>query len=423
MKAVILAAGRGTRLKPLTDRKPKHLLPIGGKPLLEWLLINVKDAGIREIIVVTHYMGNRIRGFFGDGSRLGIKIRYLKQEEMGGTADAFMTVRDYVDEDFLGLYGDLYLSKGVLRGVLQRYRGDPMITAVHIDDPSKYGVIEVEGGKLKGIVEKPEPGTEPSKLANAGIYVLPPDMFNYITVTGLSPRGELEVTDTLQAMVDDGVSFDVCEISLEDWIDIGLPWNMLDANERAMRLLDSRIEGDVEEGARIIDPVVIEEGARVRSGTYIEGPAIIDSGSHVGPNCYLRPFTYLGKRTRVGNACEVKNSIIMDDTHIAHLSYVGDSIIGEECNLGAGTITANLRFDKGDIKVEVKGERTTSNRHKLGTFMGDGAQTGINVGIMPGVKIGTGSWVAPGLTVAGDLPSDSFLDSEGVKHNTRVDMP
>lgn len=419
MKAVVLAAGRGTRLKPLTDRKPKHLLPIGGRPLLEWLFMNLKEGGIYEVIVITNYRGEEIRRYFGDGSGLGLKIRYLQQENMKGTADAFMTARDHLDEEFLGLYGDLFLSKGVLSRIIGEYKGKAKLTGIRVDDPSNYGVFDIECEKVKGIVEKPEPGTEPSKIANAGIYILPPEVFEYIENTGISPRGEYEITDTIQTMIDEGVEFSLSEIPSSDWMDVGFPWNLLEANESAISPLINRIDGKVEKDAKIIEPVIIEEGARVRAGAYIEGPVIIDSYADIGPNCYLRPYTYLGKWTRIGNACEIKNSIIMDDTHIAHLSYVGDSIISEGCNLGAGTITANLRFDKDDIKVKVKGESVDSKCHKLGSFIGEGAQTGINVGIMPGVKIGTESWVAPGVTVEKDIPNYTYIDADGVEHARR----
>jgi bifunctional UDP-N-acetylglucosamine pyrophosphorylase/glucosamine-1-phosphate N-acetyltransferase len=168
--------------------------------------------------------------------------------------------------------------------------------------------------------------------------------------------------------------------------------------------LRHRVEGTVDEGAYIHGPVWVKKEARIRSGAYIEGPAIIGEGSDVGPNCYIRAGTCLCRGVRIGNACEVKNSIIMDGTHAAHLSYLGDCIIGKGCNLGAGTITANLRFDKTPIEVTVKGERLNSGRRKLGVIMGDNVQTGVNVSIHPGVVIGPDSWIAPGLTIQRDVP-------------------
>jgi NDP-sugar pyrophosphorylase family protein len=149
--------------------------------------------------------------------------------------------------------------------------------------------------------------------------------------------------------------------------------------------------------------VTVKETARIRSGAYIEGPAFIDEGSDIGPNCYIRPYTSIGKKVRIGNACEIKNSIIMDKVHIGHLSYVGDSILGEDCNLGAGTITANYRLDGGTIKMMVKDKVVDSGRTKLGAVLGDNVKAGINALLMPGVKVGSNSQVGPGVVVYRDV--------------------
>jgi bifunctional UDP-N-acetylglucosamine pyrophosphorylase/glucosamine-1-phosphate N-acetyltransferase len=151
----------------------------------------------------------------------------------------------------------------------------------------------------------------------------------------------------------------------------------------------------------------------------VEGPAFIDEEADIGPNCYIRPSTSIGRKVRVGNACEIKNSIIMDNTHIGHLSYVGDSIIGERGNLGAGTITANYRLDAGTIKMMVKDKHVDSGRKKLGAVLGDDVKTGINALLMPGIKVGNDSWIGPNLMVQRDLPPKSklFLKQEVEKKN------
>jgi bifunctional UDP-N-acetylglucosamine pyrophosphorylase/glucosamine-1-phosphate N-acetyltransferase len=172
--------------------------------------------------------------------------------------------------------------------------------------------------------------------------------------------------------------------------------------------------GFIENGAHLIGPVTVAETARVRSGAYVEGPAFIDEEADIGPNCYVRPCTSIGRKVKVGNACEIKNSIIMDNAHIGHLSYVGDSIVGEKCNLGAGTITANYRLDAGTVKMMVKDRLVDSGRKKLGAVLGDNVKTGINALLMPGVKVGNDSWIGPNLMVQRDLPPKSrvFLKQE-----------
>ena len=406
MKAVLLAAGKGTRLYPHTVNRPKPLLMVGGRPLLEWMLMRVKEAGVTEILIVTNYLEEQIWEYFDDGKKHGVHITYKHQEEMRGTANAFQVAEEWVgDDQFLGLYGDHYLSQETLKRLVKAHRpNETTVAALHLNDPSQYGVLDLEGDVVKNVVEKPPKGTEPSIYANVGIYVFQPDVFKYIKKTPESPRGEYEITDTMQLMINDGHTLRKYEIQNDDWLDIGLPWMLLEANERALSNLEHKIEGTVEEGAHLHGPIWVMKEARIRSGAYIEGPVVIGRGSDVGPNCFIRSGTCLGKNVRIGNACEVKNSIIMDDTHAAHLSYIGDSIIGANCNLGAGTITANLRFDKSEIEVNVKDERLYSGRRKLGVMMGDNVQTGISVNIHPGVIIGNDSWLGPGVTVQHDVP-------------------
>ena len=411
MKAVVLAAGKGERLMPLTENRPKHLLPIGGKPLLEWILEGMVGAGVDEALLVTHYMEEQIKGYFGDGKRLGLELSYVRQEEMRGTADAFRMAEAFAGgEEFLGVYGDLFLPPEGFEALIRaRRKGETTMCVVPVDDPSRMGVVALEGDRVTAIVEKPAPGEEPSDLANAGMYVFQPGIFRLIDETGLSSRNEYEITDSLRALIDSSATLRAVTLPKGSWLDVGLPWNLLEANEKALSSMETSIEGDVEDGVHVQGPVRIAEGTRVRSGVYIEGPVCIGSGSDIGPNCYLRPSTCIGADVRVGNACEVKNSIIMDGTRVPHLSYVGDSVIGERCNLGAGTITANIRFDKKNVKVEIKGERIGSGRRKLGVFIGDDVQIGINVNLLPGVKVGAGAWIAPGLTVHDDVESGVFL--------------
>lgn len=406
MKAVILAAGKGTRLMPLTANKPKPLLLVGGRPLLEWMLMRVRETGIKDVLIVTNYLENQIVEKFGNGRGFGLNISYLKQENMLGTANAFGVARTWVGEDdFVGLYGDHFLSEGILKYLIKSHKkGQATVSVLEVKDPSQFGVISFDGDIIKKIIEKPKKGSQPSNYANVGVYVFPSIIFDYIDKTEKSPRGEYEITDTMQLMIDEGMLFKKHDIQPKDWLDIGLPWTLLEANKRSMDNLMTKIEGHVENGVSLNGPVWIKKDAVVRRGTYIEGPVIIGEKCDIGPNCYLRPGTCLGDEVRIGNACEVKNSIIMNKTHAAHLSYMGDSIIGSQCNIGAGTIIANLRFDNKNIKVTIKGERINSGRRKLGAIIGDKVQTGISVSIHPGVIIGNETWIAPGVTLQKDVP-------------------
>ncbi len=169
------------------------------------------------------------------------------------------------------------------------------------------------------------------------------------------------------------------------------------------------VKGEIEDGTHLIGPVAVAKGARIRSGAYVEGPVFIDRNSDIGPNCYIRPHTSIGKNVRIGNGCEIKSSIIMDKTHIGHLSYVGDSVIGEDCNLGAGTTVANFRLDSKSVRMMIKDKVVDSERRKLGAILGDSVKTGINTLFMPGVKVGHNSQIGPNLVVCRDVPSNTFL--------------
>jgi UDP-N-acetylglucosamine diphosphorylase/glucosamine-1-phosphate N-acetyltransferase len=412
MKAVVLAAGEGVRLRPITLTRPKHLIRVGGKPILEHCLGAVKTCGMDEALIVVHYMGDAIRRYFGDGKNLGLKTEYVEQKAVVGTGNAVAVVEPYVSDDFLMVYGDLLFSSEAVKNVVNLHEKEkPAATmaVVPVEKPENYGVVELENERyVKRVVEKPKREDAPSNLANAGICVFSTEIFEKTRETSASTRGEWEITDAISLLVKEKAVL-AAEISRDDWMDIGRPWDLLEANRWALTRMEHRVCGHVESGAHLVGPVTVAETARVRSGAYVEGPAFMDDESDVGPNCYIRACTSIGKRVRVGNACEVKNSLVMDSVHVGHLSYVGDSIVGEGCNLGAGVITANYRLDAGTISMVVKDSVVDSGRKKLGVVLGDNVKAGINALFMPGVKVGCNSWVGPNVVVQRDVPADSVL--------------
>jgi len=413
MKAVILAAGEGVRLQPITSTRPKHLIKVGGKPILEHCLNAVKTSGIEEALIVIHYMGDAIRQYFGDGKKFGLKIEYVEQKAVLGTGNAVSLVEPHIKDEFLLVYGDLLFSAEAVKNVIDLHKKEkPAATmaVVPVENPENYGIVELEDEKhVKCIVEKPKHEEAPSNLANAGIYVFSTEIFDKVRETSASARGEWEITDAISQLSKEKKTVFAVKISQDDWIDIGRPWDLLEANRWALERMDHKVYGLVENGAHLIGPITVAETARIRSGAYIEGPALIDEESDIGPNCYIRPYTSIGKKVRIGNACEIKNSIIMDKAHIGHLSYVGDSILGERCNLGAGTITANYRLDGGTIKMVVKDNVVDSGRTKLGAVLGDCVKVGINALFMPGVKVGCNSWVGPNVVVQRDVAADTVV--------------
>ena len=405
MKALVLAAGEGTRLRPLTSNIPKPLLPVAGKPFLSHVFSALQSAGVSEIALLVGWKANRIKEYYGNGSEFGLKITYLEQRERLGTANAIGQAEGSIDEPFFVVNGDVVISDTdvkAMRAMFERTH-KPVMGTVTVDDPSQYGVIEEKDGKLIRIIEKPK--NPPSDLINAGIFVFTPEIFELIRKTPKSIRGEYEITDTITTLAKQE---DVLiHRMMMEWIDVGRPWDLLTANDIFMSRLVGRCEGEVEENVVMKGEIVVEEGAKIRSGSYIAGPVYIAKGCDIGPNCYVRPGCCFGPNVRIGASVEVKNSIVMAGTHIPHHNYVGDSVIGERCNLGAGTKVANLRFDDKNVRVSFKGELIDSGRRKLGVIMGDDVKTGINAMIDAGTIIWERSIIGPGALAKGNIGPDS----------------
>ena len=264
---------------------------------------------------------------------------------------------------------------------------------VQLEDNTDMGVVEVDQGKVLRIHEKVE--NPPSNLINAGVYLLTPEIFSAISSTPKSPRGEYELTDSLQLLIQNNIPLRYEMIGT--WINVSYPWDALQANEDLLAEMEPVNNGTVESNVVLNGTVSIGAGTVIRSGSYISGPVIIGENCEIGPNCFIRPSTAIGDRCHIGASVEIKNSIIMSDSKVPHHNYIGDSIIGEDCNLGAGTKVANLRLDKKNVRV---GDIDTGRR-KLGVILGDRVQTGINSCLNVGCCIGNDSYIGPGAVASG----------------------
>jgi bifunctional UDP-N-acetylglucosamine pyrophosphorylase/glucosamine-1-phosphate N-acetyltransferase len=392
MKAVVLVAGKGTRMEPLTSNCPKVMLQVANKPILEHILNSAIEAGIEGFVFITGYLEEQIREYFGDGSKWEVSIEYVRQKEQLGTANAIGCAKGYVNGAFLVLNGDMLIGQEDLKALVSRTE-EAVICVKEVENPSDFGVLETENNRVVRIIEKPK--NPPTNLANAGIYLFRESIFDFIDRTRASVRNEFEITDSIQMLIDSGAAVGYSSLDGR-WIDIGYPWDLLKANEYLLKGLRGRCEGIVEPNATIKGQVEIGKNTLIRNGSYIEGPVIIGENCDIGPNCYIRPSTAIGNNSRIGNAVEIKNTIIMENTHVGHLSYVGDSVIGRRCNFGAGTKVANLRHDGKNIKVMIKDKILDSGRRKLGVIMGDDVHTGINTSINIGVIMEKGRCTSPG---------------------------
>ncbi len=398
-KAVILAAGEGSRMRPLTYTRPKVMIPLANKPILEHLLIQAKEAGIMEFIFIVGYHDEQVRGYFRNGEQWGVNIEYCTQRRQLGTADALKMVEGLVDGNFLVINGDIIVSQKDIKRLAEK--GGITLGVVEVEDTRDLGVVELGKSRVVHIYEKTQ--KPPSHKVNAGMYLFTLDIFGAVSQTAKSPRGEYELTDSLELMIDKGHNIGYQEIGY--WLNLSYPWDLLSANESLLTEARAQNLGEVEENVVIKGEVSIGKNTVVRSGSYIVGPAIIGDGCDIGPNCYIRPCTSIGDGCHIGSAVEVKNSIVMKGSKVAHHNYVGDSVIGEYCNLGAGTKIANLRLDEKD--VEVAGINT--GRRKLGAIIGDRVETGINASINVGSVIGSNVRIGPGTVVSGVILPDSRI--------------
>lgn len=391
MKAVILAAGEGKRMHPLTYTQPKAMLPVANKSILEHLLVGISRAGIKEFIFVTGYLDEQVRGYFGDGKQWGVEIVYCKQQKQLGTANAIGMVEGMINDSFLVINGDIFINaEDIMRLATKRKN---TMSVIEVQDSRGLGIVEVENGRVIRIHEKTE--NPPSNKANAGLYLFTPDIFKAIARTSKSPRGEYEITESLQLLIDEGQC--VLYEKIKNWHDLSYPWDLLSVNESLLVGMNSQNAGDVESNVVLKGSVSIGRNTVIKSGSYIIGPVIIGDDCEIGPNCYIRPATSIGNGCYIGSAVEVKNSIIMNGSKIPHHNYVGDSIIGEACNLGAGAKIANLRLDRKEISVA----GINTGRHKLGAIIGDRVQVGINASINTGTIIGDNSSFGPGALASG----------------------
>ncbi len=414
MKAVILAAGEGKRLRPITSTRPKPMIPLAGKPLLEHTILGLKAAGINEVLLIVGYKEQQIKDYFGNGiDKFNIKIEYITQEEYLGTAHATGYAKDFVNnETFLMMYGDILVDPNVFKEVVEKFndtKPEGIISLIEVNNPQEYGIITLDSdGYVQKITEKPSPELKLGNLANAGVFVFDSLIFKAIEMTEKSVRDEYEFTDSMEILIE-GLKGRIIRYTIKDrfWSDIGLPWQLLDANNFILKDVKKKILGKLESNVQISGNIYLGQNTIVRSGSYIQGPCYIGDNNLLGPNAFIRPNTSIENNCHIGMS-EVKNSIVFSGSNIPHFNFVGDSIICENVNLGAGTKVANLRLDDGNIKVNIKGKLVDSKRRKLGAIVGPNVKTGINVSIMTGKIVGENSKIGAQTMVIEDVAPNTL---------------
>ena len=325
MKALLTAGGHGIRLRPITHTQNKHLIPVANKPMLFYGLEAVAATGIREVGVIVGDTEQEIREAVGDGSPWGLEVTYIRQDAPLGLAHVVLTAREFLDgEPFLMHLGDNLVREGLERFVrtFDERRPDAQIFLVKVADPSRFGVAVLEGERVVRLAEKP--AEHLSDYALAGVYVFTPVIFEATTALEPSDRGELEITDAIQYLVDHGYEVRAERIT-GWWKDTGRPEDLLEANRFALEDQERAIDADVDDASRIVGEVRIDAGAVVRDSA-IRGPVAIASGCVIERST-IEPYTSVYVNTSIVES-EVANSIVMDDCRIEGVRGLRDSLIG-----------------------------------------------------------------------------------------------
>jgi glucose-1-phosphate thymidylyltransferase len=353
LKGLILSGGAGTRLRPITHTSAKQLVPVANKPVLFYGIEALVDAGVKEIgIIIAPETGDEIRAAAGDGSAFGATITYIVQDEPAGLAHAVLTAEEFIGEaPFVMYLGDNLLRDG-LRGLVSTFiehSPDALILLTPVDDPQSYGVAELDGERIVRLIEKPK--DPPSNLALVGVYLFMPAIFDAARALEPSWRGELEITEAIQGLIDDGHRVR-SEVVQGWWKDTGQLADMLEANRLVLEELETRLEGEIDEGSRVEGRVVLEQGASVVRSV-VRGPAVIGAGARI-EDAYIGPYTSIGEDVHVRRS-EVEHSIVLSGSVVEDLgTRMEASLLGREVKLTRSNgMPKTLRLLVGD-KCEIE---------------------------------------------------------------------
>lgn len=348
LKGLVVSGGKGSRLRPFTYTGAKQLVPIANKPVLFYGVEQLVAAGITDIGVVIGDTGAQVREALGDGSRFGARFTFLQQNQPLGIAHTLMVAREFLgDSPFVMFLGDNFLRGGI-QALVDRFlneRPAAQVQLVRVPRPQEFGVaVLAPDGRLERLVEKPE--VPPSDLVIIGVYLFRPEVHDVVAGLRPSARGEYEITEAIQGLIDRGLRVDACPIE-DHWIDTGRMGDILAANRLVLEILEPAVHGDVDDSSRIDGRVVIEPGARVRA-SIIEGPAIIGADT-VLEHAYIGPFTSIYHNCSIRDA-EISGSVVLERTQIDSVQHrIEGSLIGRDVRLtGAAQRPRAYRLMLGD---------------------------------------------------------------------------
>jgi len=350
MQAVILAAGEGKRVRPLTHSRPKALIPVANRPIIEYVIDALIKNGIRDIIVVVGYRKEQVTRYLNS---LTVPVTVVVQDKQLGTAHALTCARSKIKGDFLVLPGDNYIDAGSIAKI--KNIKNAMLIKEH-PNPSNFGVVQLADGYVTHIVEKPE--RSPGFMVSTGIFSLSSSFFPYIR--------ENNITDAISCMLEDNQK--IHGVVADDWQDAIYPWDLLRMNARLLSHITPSREGSSSRNTTITGAVHIGKGTTIGPNTVITGPVVIGDDCEIGPNCCIMPNTSIGARARIEPFCYIGNALLMDDGSIGSHSRILDAVLGEGCVLADHTSTC-----MSASLMEIEG---TITKPEFGAILGDGVQAG-----------------------------------------------
>ncbi len=396
MKAVILAAGEGRRLRPFTVSRPKVMIPIANRPIIEYAVEALSKNGIKDIVIVVGYKKERIMSYFEEGKKFGVNIDYVTQRKPLGTAHALLQAQREVDSEFLVLAGDNLIDPNEVSNLMES-KGKNSLLIAESDIPSKYGVVLLEKNRVTKIIEKPSERV--SNLISTGIYRFTPEVFDAIKVLG--DEGKHDLTAVVQYMIERGEPISGIH-GVGKWIDAVYPWDILHVNALAITDAKMGIAGNIEEGAIIKGQVFIGDESVVRSGTYIVGPAVIGKGCDIGPNVCIFPSTSIGDNVSLQPFTIVRSSVLMNDVQVGGSSTIFNSVIGDGVRIGPHFVTNN-----GEALIRI--ESDYHNVDDIGTMIGEDSELGAQVATDPGAVIGARCKISSSKRLNGSVPNRSIV--------------
>ena len=386
MKAIILAAGKGSNLNPFSTTRPLPMLRVAGRTLFDNSLGLLQQSGVNDIFVVVEHQKEKLIQQIGEHVNNGFNLHYVEQGKSAGIGNAVLKVKNKITpgEYFMLIYGDTVTAANIFTKIQQSFHAFkcPVASICLPTSNEMFGNVFLNAHmKITQIIEKPK-SEDLGNYVLSGVYILPSSFFQTLEST----KGSME--KALKKMVEnEGLMASMWE---EEWLDIVHPWEILKANKIIMDSWQTSSIAQtavLESNVTMQGTVVIEDDVVVKAGAVLEGPCCIGKGSYIGNNSLIRSYTSLGQNCSVGYGVEMKNCVVLDNSHIGRLSFIGDSVLGEKVDVGAGCMTVNRSIDWKPISVKNGSKKVDSGRVKLGAFIGDEVVVGAGNTIQPGTVV------------------------------------